>query len=141
MYEPDDFGPRWLSKDSVPNFSSIEANIHAMEQFAAKLTADVQANYTPHMSTVSSSMTAKLPDPPSEFIELLTFLFAHREAQDMTHQNVYRFRDGTQNLATAATNISDEYRGSDAFAHAKVSDVEKQFGEAGTNGLPSGVEA
>jgi hypothetical protein len=127
----EDRGPAWLRDYGYTDFSQIEADIEAMEKFATKLSADVKDNYAPHLSTVTDAMSTRLPDPPSEFIELLTFLFAHNEAQDVAHQNVYNYANGTQGFATAAQDISKTYSGADAFAHAKVRDVDKAFDKVG----------
>jgi hypothetical protein len=127
----DDRGPAWLRDYGYTDFSQIEADIEAMEKFATQLSADVKDNYAPHLSTVTDAMSTQLPSPPSEFIELITFLFAHHEAQDQAHQNVYNYANGTQGFATAAKDISKKYSGSDAFAHAKVTDVDKALSSVG----------
>jgi len=127
----EDRGPAWLRDYGYADFSQIEADIQAMEQFATKLSANVKDSYAPHLSPVTDAMSTKLPDPPSEFIELLTFLFVHHEAADVAHQNVYNYANGTQGFATAAEDISKTYSGSDAFAHAKVRDVDKAFDRVG----------
>ncbi|MCU7726703.1 hypothetical protein ODJ79_23480 [Actinoplanes sp. KI2] len=131
MIPEDDLGPAWLRDYGYTDFSQIEADIQAMEHFAQKLSANVADNYAPHLTTVTDGMSTKLPDPPSEFIELYTFLFVHRDAMDVTHQNVYNYANGTKSFAIAAKDISDTYRGSDAFSHAKVGDVNKAFDQVG----------
>jgi hypothetical protein len=113
------------------DLSQIEADVAAMESFAKALAADVQNNYAPNMRHVTNAMLTEIPQPPADFIELYTFLYAHREAQDVTQQNVYNYANGTSRFATAATQISDTYRGSDAFSHAKVTDVDKAFTKVG----------
>ena len=47
----------------------------------------------------------------------------HNDAQDISQQNMFQFSPGTQQFAEAAKDIGGHYRGSDAFSHAKVSDV------------------
>ncbi|MCY1140787.1 hypothetical protein OWR29_22550 [Actinoplanes sp. Pm04-4] len=131
MIPDEDRGPAWLSDYGTTDFGAIEADIQAMEQFAAKLAANVQDSYAPHMSSISDSMLTRLPDPPAEFAELFSFLTAHNEAQNVTHQNVYNYANGTKGFASAAADISKQYSGSDAFAHAKVSDVDKAFDKLG----------
>jgi uncharacterized phage infection (PIP) family protein YhgE len=127
MIPEEDRGPAWLRDYGYTDFSQIEADIQAMEQFANKLSATVQDNYAPHLSAVTDAMSTRLPDPPSEFIELLTFLSAHRDVADVAHQNVYNYANGTQDFAVVAKDISQKYDGSDAFSHAKVADVDKAF--------------
>ncbi len=128
MIPEEDRGPAWLRDYGTTDFGQIEADIEAMKQFAAKLAANVQGSYATHLSDVTDSMSSPLPDPPGEFFELASFLTVHREAQDVTHQNVYNYANGTQRFATAATEISEKYRGSDAFSHATVRDVESALG-------------
>jgi hypothetical protein len=113
------------------DLSQIEADVAAMETFASALAADVKHNYAPNMRHVTDAMLTEIPPPPADFVELYTFLYAHREAQDVTQQNVYNYANGTARFANAATQISDAYRGSDAFSHAKVTDVDKAFGQVG----------
>lgn len=131
MIPDEDRGPAWLRDYGSADFGQIEADIRAMEQFAAKLSDNVKGSYAPHLSAVTDAMSTRLPDPPGEFVELLTFLFAHNEAQDVTHQNVYNYANGTQGFATAAADISRKYTGSDAFAHAQVADVDKALDRVG----------
>jgi len=131
MIPEEDRGPAWLRDYGTTDFGAIEADIQAMEQFAAKLAANVKDSYAPHLSTVSNSMLTRLPPPPGDFVELFSFLTAHNEAQDVTHQNVYNYANGTQGFASAAADISKRYSGSDAFAQAQVSDVDKAFDKAG----------
>ncbi len=113
------------------DLSQIEADVAAMESFAKALAADVKNNYAPNMRHVTDAMLTEIPQPPIDFVELYSFLYAHREAQDVTQQNVYNYANGTARFANAATQISDTYRGSDAFSHAKVADVDKAFGKVG----------
>ncbi|MEU4237878.1 hypothetical protein [Actinoplanes sp. NPDC026619] len=134
MIPEDDRGPAWLRDYGYTDFGQIEADIEAMEHFASKLSANVKDEYAPHLSTVTTAMSTRLPNPPSEFIELLTFMFAHHEAADVAHQNVYNFANGTRNFAVAAEDISQKYDGSDAFARAKVADVNDVFGNVDVPG-------
>jgi len=131
MIPDEDRGPAWLRDYGYTDFSQIEADIQAMEQFASKLSANVKDNYAPHLSTVTEAMSTRLPAAPSEFVELMTFLFAHNEAQNVAHQNVYNYANGTQGFATAAKDISETYSGSDAFSRAKVRDVDNALDKVG----------
>jgi hypothetical protein len=131
MIPEEDRGPAWLRDYGVTDFGSIDADIAAMEEFASKLAADVQNNYVPHMNSVTDAMITELPPASATFKELGQFFTAHTAAQDVTQENVYQFANGTNDFAAAAQTISSDYRGSDAFAHAKVRDVDKAFDEAG----------
>jgi hypothetical protein len=130
MIPDEDRGPAWLRDYGFTDFGDIAADIAAMEEFAKKLAADVQDNYVPHLTGVTNAMLTELPPPASTFNELVEFMTVHREAQDITQQNVYNFANGTNHFATAAQTISQDYRGSDAFSHARVKDVDKAFDQA-----------
>ena len=130
MVPEEDGSPGWLRDYGFTDFGNIAADISAMEEFAKKLAADVQNNYVPHLAGVTDAMLTELPPAATTFPELIEFLTSHRQAQDVTQQNVFNFANGTNHFATAASSISAEYRGSDAFAHAQVSDVYKAFDKA-----------
>jgi hypothetical protein len=130
MIPEEDRGPDWLRDQSFTDFGNIEADIAAMEEFATKLAADVQKNYVPQLGGVTDAMLTQLPPAATTFPELIDFMTAHQQAQDITQQNIFNFANGTNHFAKAARSISEEYRGSDAFAHARVSDVDKAFDKA-----------
>jgi hypothetical protein len=116
----EDLGPKWLS-----DYGAIEADIQRMEEFAAKLRAEVMNNYAPHLELVAQDMTAPVPQPKAGFAELVGFLTAHQVAQVNTTDAIFYHRDRTGTFANAASKISDNYGMSDAFAHARVADVER----------------
>ncbi|HEX2772207.1 MAG TPA: hypothetical protein VHN18_07215 [Micromonosporaceae bacterium] len=116
----EDLGPGWLR-----DYGAIEADIQRMEQFAATLRAEVMKNYAPHLELVAQDMTAPIPQPKAGFAELVGFLTTHQVAQVNTTDAIFYHRDRTGNFATAASKISENYGASDAFAHARVSDVER----------------
>ena len=123
-------GPAWLRDYGSTNFGDIAADIAAMEEFAKKLAADVEKNYVPHLSGVTDAMLTELPAPAATFPELVDFMTAHNSAQSITQENVFNFANGTNHFATAAQTISQEYRQSDAFSHARVKDVDRAFDTA-----------
>lgn len=125
----EDLGPRSLRDYGFTDFGDIAADVTAMEEFAKRLAGDVEKSYVPHMERVTNSMSVSLPEPQG-FPELTSFLTVHRDAQIATQTNIYNFANGTNHFALAAQDISKKYQGSDAFAHAKVSDVEVSFEKA-----------
>jgi len=131
MLSEEDRGPSWLRDYNVTDFGQIETDIQAMEKFAAGLAANVDDNYAPHLSPVSTAMTTRLPAPAPEFLELQSFLTIHHQAADASHQNVYNYANGTKGFADAATDVSKKYEGSDAFSHATVTDVDKALDNVG----------
>src|SRR4051812_46574802 len=124
MIPEEDRGPAWLRDYGFTDFGDIAADINAMQEYAKKLAADVQDNYAPHLNGMSAAMLTRLPPPNPNFYELNSFIKAHTSVQVVTQNNVYAFGDGTSILASAAQKIGAEYQGSDAFAHAKVADVQ-----------------
>ncbi|MGW4941388.1 hypothetical protein ACWEOZ_07340 [Actinoplanes sp. NPDC004185] len=107
--------------------SSIETDIRAMEEFAATLANEVQTGYDPQLQKVIPAMLTVLPRANSDFPELESFLHLHHEVQQQTFSNTFNFRDGTHHFAVVARDISKEYADSDAFAQAKVRDVNEGF--------------
>lgn len=125
MIPEEDRGPAWLRDYGFTDFGDIAADIHAMSEYAQRLTADVAANYSPHSDGVTSAMMTSLPAPHAGFTELVSFNQAHDSVRDATQDNIYFFGQGSTVLATAAERISEDYRHSDAFAHATVRDVDE----------------
>jgi hypothetical protein len=119
--------PSWLR-----GYQAIEADISRMEDVAAKLDTEVRQNYAPHLPYIADDMRAVLPDPCDAFVELCTFLQTHWTSQQATSDLVHFFRDATGGLAIAADEISKQYRGVDAFASARVGDVERAFNGTAT---------
>lgn len=124
----------WLGNVDYTDFGAIEADLNAMEQFAAKLKQDIEQNYVPYADAVSNTMIKRLPD--TDFYELHLFLYRHDQVQIATQMNVAGYTDGTYKFASAANGISEQYRGSDAFSRAKVADVEAQFKDTGETSEP-----
>jgi hypothetical protein len=127
MLSEEDRGPAWMRDYGYTDFSRIEADVTAMEQFAAQLKGDVTKNYNTHVPVVQQLMLTELPSPPAEFVELSSFLVVHNDAQNISQQNVFHFSKGTEQFADVAKDVSSDYRGSDAFSHARVSDVDAAF--------------
>lgn len=132
-----------LASQFTAGFTSIETDIQAMEEFAAALANEVQTSYEPCLQQVITAMLTELPGGSANFPELQSFMKRHYEAQLQTFSNTFNFRDGTHQFAVAAKSISDEYSNSDAYAQAKVTDVEKGFVAANDPlaGLGSTVDA
>ncbi|MBW4704840.1 MULTISPECIES: hypothetical protein [unclassified Micromonospora] len=107
------------------NYGGIEADIRQMREFADQLQAEVERNYTPHLRYIADDMTAAVPNPCDAFIELVHFLQAHWETQQATSDLVHGLAGATGRLATAANRIATDYQGADAFANARLTDVER----------------
>jgi hypothetical protein len=99
-----------------------------MAEYAKKLAADVDDNFTPHFNGMSSAMETPLPEANPNFYELSSFVEAHKTVRGLTQDNVFAFGQGTSVFAAAAQQVSHEYRGTDAFAHAKAADIHKVMG-------------
>jgi hypothetical protein len=127
MLSEEDRGPAWMRDYGYTDFSQIEADVTAMEQFATQLQGDVTKNYNTHVPVVQQLMLTELPSPPAEFQELSSFLVVHNDAQNISQKNVYHYSEGTTQFAKVAKDVSADYRGSDAFSHAKVADVDSAF--------------
>ncbi|MEV6345781.1 hypothetical protein [Actinoplanes sp. NPDC051851] len=98
----------------------ITADVAAMEWFAARLAADVAADYAPRAEAVASTLLGRLPRPDDRFVELHLFLNAHERVQDTCRRNVRDFANGTSDLADAARAVSDRYREADAATRDRL---------------------
>lgn len=139
MIPDEDLGPAWLGDYGHTDFGNIEADILAMEEFAARLKADVEQNYAPLSRGVSETMQTALPPAHEGFLELQFFQAAHDRVRRAAQENVYNFGPGTYGFATAAGEVGEMYRGTDEFARARVSDVQAELRTAGI--LPPAKDA
>jgi len=115
----EDLPPAWLR-----DYRAIEADITKMEEFAAKLDAEVRENYGPHLPYVLDDMQARIPEAAPDFGELAAFLTTHDIAARDTTNLVHFYQNATGGFASAATEVSHKYREVDAFAAASLADVE-----------------
>ncbi len=143
----EDRGPAWLR-----DYGGIEADISKMEEFATKLDAEVRDNYVPHADYVWDYMGTELPAPAQEFAELADFLVEHNKVVVDATSYVHYYANATGGFADAAAKVSEQYRQSDAFAQARLRDVEAAFkdttvantpptGTTSTPEAPTGSEA
>jgi hypothetical protein len=91
-------------------------------------------------------MAVTLPAPSGDFPELVDLLTVHHEATEGTTQVVHDHGNRSAGMAFAASQISANYRESDAFASATVTTVNNALSEAGvaappgaSGGPPSGT--
>ncbi|MFC7548257.1 hypothetical protein [Plantactinospora sp. GCM10030261] len=132
MATPDeDRPPAWLR-----DLTGIEADIREMTQLAAALDNEVRQNYQPHLAVIDDDVAVDIPAPSADFPELCAFLDEHRVAQVNTTNNAYAFRDATGGFALAASEISQRYAGTDAFAAARVRDVESALDRTAVARVP-----
>ncbi|MEV1285815.1 hypothetical protein [Micromonospora sp. NPDC049679] len=122
MLPEEDRPPAWLR-----DYGDIEADISKMEEFAAKLDAEVRNNYGPHAESLYEDMRTEIPRPYAMFEELSSFLTVHNAAERETADFVHFYQNATGGFATAATKVSEQYRQSDAFSAARVRDIEAAF--------------
>jgi hypothetical protein len=120
----EDRGPAWLR-----DYGVVDVDMHRMEEFAAQLRTEVTASYAPRLEYIDDDVTAPLPPVDARFEELHSFLTAHRESLAGTNEIVHYYRDASGGFATAAAEISASYGRSDAFAAARVGDVEAALGK------------
>jgi hypothetical protein len=115
----EDLPPSWLR-----DYGDIEADISRMEEFAKKLNDEVTNNYAPHLPYVFDDMLTELPSVYTDFPELHDFRNAYLATAQDTSDNVYFYGQATDGFAVAADEVSKQYKHSDAFSAARVSDVE-----------------
>jgi hypothetical protein len=129
----EDLPPTWLR-----DYATIEADIQRMEEFAAKLDAEVRDNFAPHVAQIYDDMLVQLPHVYTDFPELVGFLEAHRASANDTADLIYFYREATAAFATAAGTVSARYRDADAFATARVSDVQAALDATAAAAPPAG---
>lgn len=127
----EDLPPAWLR-----DYGDIEADISKMEEFAANLDAEVRQNYAPHLDYLREDVTAETPQPAAEFQELVDFLTTHRDIQHDSTNVVFHYRDATGGFAQAAKEVSENYGKADAFALARVKEVESALDKTSAAQLP-----
>ncbi|SDY00934.1 hypothetical protein SAMN05444365_101361 [Micromonospora pattaloongensis] len=132
MLPEEDRPPAWLR-----DYGDIEADITKMEEFAARLDAEVRENYGPHAQSLYEDMQAEIPSPYAAFQELSAFVVTHNSAQSNLSNTVWDYQNATGRFATAATEISERYRGSDAFSAARVRDVESALAPSPDGSVPA----
>lgn len=115
----EDRPPAWLR-----DYGDIEADISKMEEFAANLDAEVRQNYAPHLTYLTEDVTVEVPKPAATFPELVSFQQTHQVIQQDSTNVVFHYRDATGGFAQAAKEVSEEYGNADAFAVARVKDVQ-----------------
>ncbi|GGM62699.1 hypothetical protein GCM10011608_54840 [Micromonospora sonchi] len=109
----------------------IEADIQQLREFADRLRAEVEGNYTTHLPYIANDMLAKVPDPADAFIELVHFMRAHWETQQAAANAVWGHGHTTGHLAAAAGQVAERYGTADAFSAARVADVEQALRRTG----------
>lgn len=122
----EDRGPAWLQ-----DWQHIEADIQAMDDFAKKLRADVETNYVSHLTPILDTATTRLPAVDGRFTELADLFTTHHEAHATSTHQVRDYANRSAGMADAASKISANYAGSDAFANATLSTVQKELGASG----------
>jgi hypothetical protein len=120
----EDLGPAWLR-----DWQHIDADIQAMDEFAKKLRTDVEANYAAHLSPIYDDMATAVPG--GGFAELQDLLVTHRDATQTTTNFVHDYANRSAHMADAASQISQRYGDSDAFASATVNGVNQALGASG----------
>ncbi|PZG20986.1 hypothetical protein C1I95_08505 [Micromonospora craterilacus] len=126
MIPEEDRPASWLRGDG-----SVEADIRQMREFADKLRAEVESNYTPHLSYIANDMLTQVSNPADAFIELVQFMRTHWETQQAATNAVWGLGHTTGHLAAAAKEVADRYGDADAFAAARVTDVQQALGRIG----------
>lgn len=131
MIPEEDRPPAWLR-----GYADLEVDLARMEDLAAQMDAEVRQNYIPHLDLVNSDVTTELPSPNANFAELCGFLTSHREVQESVLYLLHQFRDATGGLAYTAAEISKRYGDADAFARARLTDVERALDQTATARAP-----
>lgn len=135
----EDLGPRWLRDyDSLYNIggnanpgadsgSGVRVDMPAMEEFAAALQNNVDKDYNPHAHKVFDDMAVPA-EGQLNFLELWWALEQHDQVKTVATDNVANHGNGAKIFAFAADEISKRYQASDAYAAARLADVQQYLG-------------
>jgi hypothetical protein len=142
----EDLGPSWLRDygslydiggqdgSGTDGGTGVTVDMPAMKDFASALQTNVDDDYKPHANKVFEDMAVPAEGQTS-FLELWWALLQHDQVKVAATDNVANQGNGAAVFATAAEEISKRYQQSDAFAAARLADVQKYLGTtpAGTN--------
>ena len=129
----EDLPPAWLR-----DYATIEADIGRMEEFAAKLDAEVRNNFAPHVDRIYDDMSVELPDAYTDFPELLGFLEAHKGSVQDTADLIYFYREATGGFATAAGTSKRAIPRRGCVRRARVNDVNEALDATAAAAPPPG---
>ncbi|HZM74766.1 MAG TPA: hypothetical protein VFC19_03515 [Candidatus Limnocylindrales bacterium] len=134
----EDKGPAWLrdwgsktgftGTDSFSGYvdgQSLAVDIDSLVAFANALQAEHEQDFRPHVREVFEGMAAEPAGPDARFIELNEVMLHHRDMLVQTSTALANHDTAIMAFCAAARAISEEYRGADAMAAAKVSDIEQ----------------
>lgn len=107
--------------------TGIKVDMPSLKDFAAALRQNLQQDYAPHAHKVFDDMK-KPVKPAGAFVELQWALERHNDVQHATTHNVTNHGNGAMDFATSAQEISDRYGQADAYAAARISDVQSSLG-------------
>jgi hypothetical protein len=137
----EDLGPRWLrdyrtmydydiagrGTTGTDGGTGVRVDMPAMKEFASALQKNVDDDYSPHARKVFDDMTVQ-PEGQLNFLELWWALEQHDTVKTAATDNVANHGNGAKVFAFAADEISKRYQQSDAYAAARLADVQQYLG-------------
>jgi hypothetical protein len=122
-----DDAPRWLQ-----DYHPLEVDLSTLAQFAKALRDEVDLNFRPHVEQIEREL-----DPAHSpfhlrpgFLELEAAWYTHAECKARALDLLAAYAATTAELAAAAEQVANQYRGSDAFAAAQAMDVHNALTDA-----------
>lgn len=137
----EDLGPRWLrdygslydigdqNSPGADGGTGVRVDMPAMQDFASALQKNVEDDYKPHAHRVFDDMAVPA-EGQLNFLELWWALEQHDQVKIAATDNVANHGNGANVFALAAKDISNAYQDSDAFAAARLADVQKYLGKS-----------
>ncbi|KHD75005.1 hypothetical protein [Actinoplanes utahensis] len=107
------------------------ADLTSMDVAAGRLKAEVQERLAPAADRAAEAMYILPPTPHDAFAELLAFQESQFAAQEVALRNVQTYVQGAWAFGVAVEQISKQYADADAFATARLRDVESAFNRLG----------
>lgn len=145
MYDYNIAGRETGAASGLGGGADVMVNMPAMIEFASALQRNVDDDYVPAAQYVFNNMSVQPEGQPS-FVEIWSALEQHDQVKMTATDNVANFANGAKVFANAAQEISRRYRETDAFAAARLTDVQQHLGTtpepppAGTTPPPAGTD-
>jgi hypothetical protein len=118
----------------VDGYRPVTVDLSTLATFAKTLHDEVNLNFGPHAQRVTDALDPGVAPVPSDpdFLELKATRDRYLDCRDTAISMLDKYRRVTLEIAEAAATIEQNYRGSDAYVRAQVTQVKDAFNAAAT---------
>ena len=132
MIPEEDRAPAWLR-----GYGDLRVDFSRLDEFAAALEDELMQNYLPHLQKIKDDMAVALPPGHPGFGELTGFLASHDRAKNSTTVLMDNIERATRGFATAAREVANSYKNTDAFAAAQFHQVQQHLDQSNVLSRPT----